>query len=83
MIKAIIYDKVANTQTGQMNGEMRVVGSTYVLPGTRPDTTGNWPKVTSIVEDMRREQKVVVVMFSNGDTQTIPDRGVEKIDSYV
>ena len=83
MIKAVIYDKVANTNTGQMQGEMRVVGYQYSLPGVEPDKKGEWPKVTVIKEETRRDQKVVVIYYSDGSTQTIPDRGIEKIESYV
>ena len=79
MIRAIIYDKVANTQIGQMGGEMRVVGYRYNLPGIEPDAKGDHPKLEIILEDKRLEQKVIVLTYSDGSQQIIPDRGVEKI----
>jgi hypothetical protein len=79
MIQAIIYDKTPNTQMGQMGGEMRVVGHQYVIPGSSPDKKGEWPTLETIAEDKHRDQKIIVMSYSDGTQQTIPDRGVEKI----
>ena len=79
MINAIIYDKVANTQTGQMNGEVRVVGWRYPLLGVGPNELGEFPKLEMIVEDTHRDVKTLVLSYSDGSQQVIPDRGVEKI----
>jgi len=79
MIQAIIYDKVANTQTGQMNGEVRVVGYHYPLLGIEPNKKGEWPALEMIVEDTHRDVKTLVLSYSDGSQQIIPDRGVEKI----
>jgi len=76
VIKAIIYDKTANTQTGQMGGRMRVVGYHYDIPGQKP---GDDPLLETIVPDMSRDQKVLVLTYDNGMQQMLPDRGVEKI----
>jgi len=74
MIRAVIYDKVPNTAVGMMGGEMRVVGHHYHLPGS-PEPA----KLETVVEEFRKDQKVVVLTYSNGFQQIIPDRGVEKI----
>lgn len=79
MITAVIYDKAVNTTTGQMNGEMRVVGYHYSLPGIEPDKKGDHPKLEVITEDKRLDQKVIVLTYHDGSQQIIPDRGVEKI----
>ena len=75
MIQAVIYDKVAHTTSGMMGGEMRVVGYAYLLPGGGGDPS----KLETIVEENRRDQKVLVLTYSNNLQQIIPDRGVEKI----
>lgn len=74
MIKAIIYDKTANTVAGVTQGEMRVVGFSYHTPAHEDPV-----KLEVIREDVRREQKVIVLSYSEGVQQIIPDRGVEKI----
>ena len=74
MIKAVIYDKVANTQIGQMGGEMRVVGFRYLLP-----TSDEPLMLETIMEDRRNDQRIIVLSYSNDFQQLIPDRGVEKI----
>lgn len=79
MIQAIIYDKVANTNTGQMNGEIRVVGHQYALLGSEPDKKGAFPTLDTIVEEKRNDQKVLVLSYSNNFQVLLPDRGVEKI----
>ena len=77
MIKSIIYDKVANTQTGAMGGELRVVGYYYLFPGA-----GEPVKLEYIKEDTRLDSKVIVLTYEGGIQQIIPDRGVEKVLKY-
>ena len=74
MIKAIVYDKVANTQTGQMGGVLRMVGHYETMPGSDKPV-----KLQYIREEERRSQKVLVLTYEGGIQQIIPDRGVEKI----
>lgn len=74
MIIGVIYDKVANTQIGQMGGEFRAVGFHYNMPGHIEPV-----KLEYIREDERRDQKVLVLTYTEGIQQIIPDRGVEKI----
>jgi hypothetical protein len=79
MIVAVVYDKCPNTHIGQMGGELRVVGHHYPLPGINADKLGRHPKLEVIMEDARRDHKVIVLIYSDGSQQVIPDRGVEKI----
>lgn len=74
MITAVVYDKVANTQAGMMGYEVRIVGHHYQVLSS-PDMV----KLLYIVEEMRRDVKVLVLTYDNGYQQIIPDRGVEKI----
>ena len=78
MIQAVIYDKAPNTNAGVMTGEMRVVGYNYLLPGGDEPT-----ELKMIVEDLRRETKVLVLTYDNEMQQIIPDRGVEKILKFM
>jgi len=82
MIKAVIYDKVANTQLGQMGGEVRVTGHRYIFPGFEPGKGAEMKsgaELLTIVEEKRGDQKVVVLSYDNDMQQVIPDRGIEKI----
>lgn len=79
MIRAILYDKVANTNTGQMEPRVIIVGHGAPAPGIEPDKNSDYPIVESIAEDTHKGQKIIVVSYDNGYQRTIPDRGVEKI----
>lgn len=79
MIQAIIYDKVANTNTGRMDSRVIIVGHEAPAPGIEADRNDKWPLVETIVEDNHKGKDIMVVSYDNGFQRTIPDRGVEKI----